>query len=285
MNPRGPAPTSSQAHHPAWQQGDVILAPDGLDFIHWADLAQPITDSSRESAAQDPSGIEVIVTEGLEGFAIVTQTCDLVRDQTTRPYVELAPLVHVADPGTYKHIKKLTQPRYAVIPALEDKRLVADLDRCMTIEKPVLSHLTPVRGMRTEDEGRQFARALARKRARPALPNDFVAAFAPVRDHLIKTFKKTNSEAEHLDAIHEFRVHPEPSWDAPSITLTVYLFKQEQPGVTYDWPTVVAAWQAMFKPSGRYKNLFMQVVKYEQVDSLTYLTSDEIDLDNLSPPG
>lgn len=266
-----------------WQQGDVILAPEALSFVHWADLGNPLSDTAKAVAADENSGLDVVVSE-VSGFVIVTQTCDLVREATKRPYVELAPIVEAANEADYKQICKLAQPRYVAIPALAEKRLVADLDRVMTVERPVLAGLSRVEGLRNDAERRQFARALARKRARAALPDAFVESFRPVADHLKAVLKKKDAEANHLDAIKEIRVKPEPAWDSEKVLITVYLFKVEAEGITYDWAKTAKAWEAMFKPNEQYAELFMQVVRYDQIDALTYLSSDEIDFDNLSPP-
>lgn len=265
-----------------WQQGDVILAPEALSFVHWAELGNPLSETAKEVAGDETSGLDVVVSD-VSGFVIVTQTCDLVRDAAKRPYVELAPIIEAANEADYKQICKLAQPRYVAIPALAEKRIVADLDRVMTIEKPVLAGFKRVQGLRNDAERRQFARALARKLARAALLDAFVECFRPVADHLKAVFKKTDAEAKHLDAIKEIRAKPEPAWDSAKVSITIYLFKAEEEGTAYDWAKTAKEWEARFKPDAQYTELFVQVVRYDQVDALTYLGSDEIDFDNLSP--
>lgn len=278
-------PSAEQTKLPPdqWCQGDVILVPDGLTFVCWADLSNPLTPAAKEAAGKDGAGLDVI-SDVVEGFVVVTQTCDMVRDPSKRPFVELAKLVK-AEEGNYKQIAKLAQPRYAVISAVADQRLVADLDCVMTVEKSVLANFNPLQGLKTETEQRQFARALARKRARAALPDGFNIGFEPVAKHLKAALKQKDAEALHLDALVEFRVKPEPSWQAEKVTATVYLFKgSEDPSYSYDWAKHTEVWEKLFKPDEQFIALHLQVVRYDQVDALTYLTSDELDFDNLSPP-
>jgi hypothetical protein len=58
---------------------------------------------------------------------------------------------------------------------LADQNLAADLDRTMTVEKAVVAGWQRVQGCHSDDEARVFAQALARKRVRVALPDDFTA--------------------------------------------------------------------------------------------------------------
>ncbi len=70
-----------------WRQGDCVLGEHW--FLHRADPQRPLTPQSKEGC--DP---ETGNTEGeVPGFAVLTQTCDLVRRCAERPYVEIAPLV------------------------------------------------------------------------------------------------------------------------------------------------------------------------------------------------
>lgn len=277
-------PAEPKKHPPdQWCQGDVILAPDGLSFVCWADLSKPLSPAAKEAAKKDGSGLDVI-SDAAEGFVLVTQTCDMVREPSKRSFVELALLV-VSDQGNYKQIAKLAQPRYAVVAAVADKRLVADLDCIMTVEKSVLANFNRLQGLTTDDEQRQFARALARKRARAALPDKFVGCFRPIVERLKKALKKSDTESRHLDALTEFRVKPEPSWQADKVITTVYLFKgSDDASYSYEWAKHTEVWEKLFKPDDQFIALHLQVVRYDQIDALTYLTSDEIDFDNLSPP-
>jgi hypothetical protein len=72
-----------------WRQGDWAL--DEAWFVHVGDASTPLS----ESAAQAEEGGVQVFTSEVAGLVIVTQTCDIVRSCTTRPYVEVAPLMQV----------------------------------------------------------------------------------------------------------------------------------------------------------------------------------------------
>ena len=77
-----------------------------------------------------------------------------------------------------EEIRRLKRPAFAYVPITAGDHLVADLDRTMTIEKALVAGWARTPGWETDDELRDFASALARKRSRFAFPDDFVAAAA-----------------------------------------------------------------------------------------------------------
>lgn len=72
-----------------WYQGDCVLGEHW--FVHRFNPQYPLTDASSDipSDEGDLSESEVV------GFAVVTQTCDIVRSCLSRPFVEVVPLVEV----------------------------------------------------------------------------------------------------------------------------------------------------------------------------------------------
>ena len=161
----------------AWRQGDVSLDV-GLEFLHFADLSRPHSPASAQVAeelAHDREAIEAgptPVLDAVRGVVMLSQTCDVVRGCRNRPFVEVAPLIEV--PGRWvEEIRRLKRPAFAYVPATVGECLVADLDRTMTVEKAIVAGWTRISGWETDDDLRDFARALARKRSRFAFPDDF----------------------------------------------------------------------------------------------------------------
>lgn len=266
-----------------WQQGDVLLDVKDLRFLYWADLSNPITPAAVQAQEGSEGGLDGIA-EDVAGFVVVSQTCDLQRDVAKRPYVELAVLVAV-DAIQHKEIEKLQQPRYVAIPGVSDARLVADLDRIMTVEWSALKNLRVKSGFSDNRERRIFARALARKRGRAALPNDFVAGFSPVAKHLTKVAKKPGVETTHIDAVTELRVRAEPDWTAEKPNVTVYVIKErEKTGVNYDWPTTLEKWEKLFNNTGAFGDVSFMGVYLNQLTAAEYVDSEVIDTDAMSAP-
>lgn len=114
-----------------WQQGDVIIE-GAPTFVHLADLARPLTKAAREWAETDPNDegddtSAVIETQPL-GIVVVTQTCDIVRSWSDRPYVEVSPLVLPREAAVLEEVRRKERPQYAYLPGIAHLGLIADLD-------------------------------------------------------------------------------------------------------------------------------------------------------------
>lgn len=223
MNQKLPAKTAKNSNHADWQQGDYVLG--AQEFIYKYDTETPATvvsNAQEEERRREEEDGEPLVIEEVKGLVVVSQTCDVVREIKTRPFVEVSPLVEVK-PDQYGNIKSGRSPRFAVIETLEAKNLVLDLDRTMTVEKPVLESWKKSDGFASHESRRKFSEALARKRARPAFPNDFVSFIEPLREIVVKKHGKNTDEGKALVLIDEIRVVPEPDWSAEKIKIN-FLF-------------------------------------------------------------
>jgi hypothetical protein len=271
----------------AWRQGDVALDAGPL-FIHLADLARPITEESRQTAAAqrdatDQLGPAAVFSEP-PGLVMLTQTCDIVRPSWVRPYVELAPLVSV-EPAILHEVERLKRPRFAYVPATAGQCLVADLERAMTVEKSLVAQWPRVRGCTSDDETRAFAKALAHKRARFAFPDDFVAAARRFQDRLIRRHDKNHAEGAHLRALSEIRVRADPAWDARPVRLTLWFIKDRDPlGIAPAWADLVEEWSRLLDQTGRYRVAAALAVRLDDMTARDYVESDRVDLDQLSAP-
>ena len=158
-----------------WRQGDVVLQEEG--FVHLADLACPLTEEAEAAQAAVASGTDEPQIAGIytavPGVVVLTQTCDIVRSCRERPFVEVAALMEVEE-ARLRETRKALLVNRVYVPGIADRRLVADLDRVMTVEKAVLVRWPRTPGYSTEAEARAFGEALGRKRTRPAFPDDFV---------------------------------------------------------------------------------------------------------------
>ena len=271
----------------AWRQGDLSLDA-GLEFVHLADLRRPHSPASvqvAESVADDGEDIEAratAVADKVPGLVMLTQTCDVLRGCRTRPFVEVAPLIEVPELWV-KEIRRLKRPAFAYVSTTASKRLVADLDRTMTVEKAVVAGWARTPGWRSDEELRNFALALARKRSRFAFPDDFVAAAGNLQSHLAGRHNRQNEEGAHLRALREIRVRAAPSWEDRAVQLTWWFIKDADPlGVQADWSTFVNNWLARFDRTGRFRTEPPIACRLEDMTARDYLESDHLDLDRLS---
>ena len=166
----------------SWRQGDCVLGDQA--FLFRLNPAAPISEAAAIAAADGADAAETQV----HGFAIVTQTCDIVRDCGSRPFVQVCPLVEVDDADRLAEIRRGRRPNYAFLPGVAPHGLVADLDRVMTVEKAVVADWDRVVGALRDDDARRFRLALMRNRGRVAFPDDFVQMVSEL------TSEKTSSQ-------------------------------------------------------------------------------------------
>ncbi len=183
----------------------------------------------------------------VRGVVMLSQSCDIVRTCRDRPFVEFAPLVERTKP-VVEEIRRLKRPGFAYVPGTADQFLVADLDRTMTVEKALVSCWARTPGWETDEQFRNFTKALAHKRSRFAFPDDFVAAARKLEARLVSMHNKHTVEGAHLRALREIRVRAAPSWGADQIQLTWWFIKDgDPPDVPSHWPALLDQWLALFE--------------------------------------
>ncbi len=252
----------------AWRQGDCVLGDHW--FVH--------------RTVADDSGIDLRETP-VPGFALLSQTCDVVRAWTDRPDVEVSPLVAVSAMHLHE-IEKGYRPRYGYVPAVANRELVADLDRVMTIDKRVVATWSRIPGHTSDTEARLFAMAIGRKRTRFAFPDDFVVHARKLQERITSKHGRTSPEGRALRALREIRVLATPSWTDASVSL-MYWFIREEIDETFeggDWATLLAKWLALAPVSGRYTRVEGQVTLLSRLTAEEYVHSEPLDLDHLSGP-
>ena len=272
-----------------WRQGDVSLDVD-LEFVHLADLSRPHSPASVQVARAAVEAEEAVTTaptpvlDQVRGMVMLSQTCDVIRNCRTRPFVEVAPLVEVPEPWM-EEIRRLKRPAFAFVPATAGARLVADLDRCMTVEKALVAGWTCIHGWGSDEELRAFAQSLARKRSRFAFPDDFVAAANRLQAHMVARHNRQTDEGAHLRALREIRVRAAPSWNAGQVRLTWWFVMDNDPhDVPADWAALLDRWLSLFEHGeGRRFHLDAAIAcRLEDMTARDYVDSDRLDLDRLS---
>lgn len=216
---------------------------------------------------------------------VVTQTCDIVRACGTRPFVEVCPLVEI-ESAPIAEVAKGRRPRYATVDGIVDRKLAADLDRVMTVEKGVIAKWERTPGCRTDEERRSLAQALARKRQRFAFPDDLTLLVEPLRQRLIAKHGKEHEEGAALRALREIRVRAERSWDDSEIDLMfLFIRDSEADGVIgrpTTWDTHLERWLGLAPAGGRFRSIDGMVVTLDDITARDFVESDRLDLEHLS---
>lgn len=259
-----------------WRQGDVSL--DAKWFIHAANPSLPLT---AEAAQAD--GELTAITSDVEGLVVITQTCDIIRTCSQRPFVEVAPLVNISE-TKLREVQRGRRPAYAFIPSLASRQLVADLDRVMTVEKSLVASWTRIPGWATDAEVRELAQALARKRVRFAFPDDFNVFCKKLQARLQEKHDKQSEEGRALRALREIRVRATPSWDANQVAITFWFIRDEDDALSQvrTWDEHLEAWLNLLPASNRFEQVDGVVVRLEDITAKDYLESVSLDLDHLS---
>lgn len=260
-----------------WCQGDCVLGEHW--FIYRFNPQRPLTSDSADVAKEETD----LAESEVKGFAIVTQTCDIVRSCNERPFVEIVPLVEV-DEQQLHDVQRSRRPQYAYIPGVAGLNLVADLDRIMTVEKAIVAEWERKPGCLSDDEIRALGQALTRKRARFAFPDDFTDFARKLQNRLRDKHDKATDEGEALRALREIRVRAEPSWNSSEIRLIFWFIRDDDQnqfkGV--GWDQFLNQWLQLIPESGRYKNVEGSVVALKDMTAKEYVESDPLDLDHLS---
>ncbi len=139
-----------------WRQGDFVLMDCG--FL-----------AAIESNGAE--GVEAGIDKAVNGLAVVSQTCDIVRLQSDRPFVNMCPLVernqHVA-----RDVARGRKPNLFEIEGAPEN-LFADISRMMSIKKEILANWPRRDGFMSDQGRKRFGAALERKFGRFAFPDAF----------------------------------------------------------------------------------------------------------------
>jgi len=260
-----------------WRQGDCVVGP--CWFLYRLDPRCPLRGQSIEDYDPETGNTE----EPARGFSVLTQSCDLARCCEDRSFVEVAPLVELSEQDWHSAARGRL-PRYAVVPGLKDQRLVADLDRVMTMEKAVVARWSRIPGCQSDDERRAFGLALARKRSRTAFPDAFVELIRPLQKRLVEKHDKQTEEGRALRALREIRVRAAPDWDAVPAELT-FFFLRDSEVVDFEgtsWDTYLERWLDLVPVTERFTSPDGLVVTLDDLTARDYVESDLLDLGYLS---
>lgn len=260
-----------------WKQGDCAIGEH--IFVHQFNPRQPLITTETYTVIDEENLVKSVV----RGFVVLTQTCDLVRDCQDRPYLEISPLVEI-ETDFLEEVIKMKRPQYAYIPGVADKKLVADLDRVMTVEKSIVAAWERISGCHNDQDSTFFGQALSRKRSRFAFPNDFNQLTQELQKRMINKHGKNTPEGSALRQLSEIRVEATPSWNTENVNL-IFWFIRPQDNDPFDdekWSEFLVEWLKLTPSSGRYQSVSGAVKSLEDLTAKEYVESKRLDLDRLS---
>lgn len=264
-----------------WRQGDV----GSLRVVNWiAAPSDPITDASA-AAARDVDAATAVVHVEVEGVVLITQTCDIVRDCRTRPFVIVAPLVTLKNPAASEALRGM-RPRFVNVPAL-GPFVFADLDHLVTVEKSVLARLPRTPGTTSDEEIRRFGLQVGRKMSRFAFPDDLAVALRGLVARIRNKHAKDSAEGRALAALEEIRITATPDWSGDRVGCFLIFAPptRDEADETMDaaaWERLITGWIAKTEPFGIIDVIEGAMIPLDELTAREYLDSDPLDLDYLS---
>lgn len=271
-----------------WRQGDATLDA-GTFLVHLADKRTPLTEVARDAVQKGlvPGNEDVFeVLSPVKGLVVVSQSCDIVRQCSRSECVEVSPLIFVEDDRTFEDIGKRRRTRYGYLPGLADRKLVADLERTMTVEKAVVASWSRIAGCTTDRERATFAEALARKRRRFAFPDEFNAGLKRFRDRIKRAEGKATSEGRVVDALEEIRVQGNPDWDAARVTVFFWFLAEREKIADFNAARgIIQNWMITINWSGGFTlaDPAFAVLEPRDMTVEQYQASHALDYDDISP--
>jgi hypothetical protein len=257
-----------------------------MPFFSWD---RPVESESRPiSGDVDDSGD--VAEERCLGLAVLSQSCDVVRDASQTPYIEVAPLVEVEE-QTLEEVRKGRRPRYAYVEGVADKRLVVDMSRVMTVAKSVARSWARTPGCSRDEERLRFSESVSRKYARFAFPDAFVDVIEPLRKRMQRRSGKDSPEGRAVDGLFEIRARASGQWSSRPLDVHLFFIRRDSvPGVEEeDWGRLSAEWLGLILASDAYKEgsyrVGGHVTELGDMTAEEYVTSRPLDLDHLSEPG
>jgi hypothetical protein len=260
-----------------WQQGDFSL---GCGNFLFRDVSELTDDGEDDGGA--------VFDSEIVGFAVISQTCDVVREPERIPYVSVCPMV-VVDAKRMGEIERGQAPRFGLLSATPDE-VVVDFSRTMSVTKNLLVSWGRQRGCGDESQQLEFARALESFFGRFAFPDAFVASVASLRKAILSKYPKGESDlGKAVRSIREIRAYPHASWsDMAAVPITfIAILEDEGRRELADreeirkqiWPKISAIdWQG---PFSLHKD-GLDLATLGDLTAADYLNSYPLDVNSLS---
>lgn len=171
----------------SWKQGDFCIDVKAVPFL---------------------LNLEQFQDFDVEAIVAVSNTCDIIRDYDSRPFIQFAAGL-IATPDEIAQIKKHKRPRYAYAPGLAQHGLVVDLDVVITVDKKMVLNLARLEGCPNAKAEYQFSFAVARHRGRFAFPNSVSEGLEKLRSWVDKKSGKNGDDGQFLKFVEQFRLSVE----------------------------------------------------------------------------
>jgi hypothetical protein len=284
-----------QLYDAGWDQGVLLPAlPWGINF-HLDDPLTPIARAAQKEAelayqeAVQRSSTPLLrrgfargINREKERLVVASQACDLVKKPGVEPTI-LALRAFTTDKSKILQSAATNSAYYFLLDP--QRGLIADATTTALIEKPLLSLYTPEPGISDAATQARFARWLARRFNRPAIPEGVVGAIVkPILENLRQMQEASDPALEALDAVQEVRM-ARPTGEPPyNIYLVFIISGTELPDQGMALAHLVRRMRSWFDP-GKARLVAWGARNLYQISAGDYLDTDQIYLDHYTYQG
>lgn len=213
---------------------------------------------------------------------ITTQTCDIVDHAQKRPWIQVCPVFRLENPEV-KTIERGWHKSFWHVPGVPDEGYwVADLRVEIPVEKNWIAARAAdlVDGFPDHESRRNFANALARKVARPAIPDDVIDRLAKPLVEAIRALKKSDKQLydEIQRYVDHFCLYLEPNDISPSKVTLVAITEEPEEGEGTRPTERAARWLIKFTSDLCDTELPFEFpgIDFERRDQITYADHAEM---------
>lgn len=246
-----------------WRQGSVLEAP-GLVFPYLI------------RGESDVWGLQQTKLQAGDLLIVVTQSCDIERDDEVEPYVELMRAFWTRDPELL-HMARRNSIRHLLVKEGDAGGLILDATKRVFVAKEALLSLTPQMTI-SDQSGSRMRAWFAARYARPALEDHVITT---IQKPIVRQIQKLGKRARvTLDHIEEIRFHLD---EGQRLTL-LFLRENEVDDVTQRAVESLAGSlvEAIHKAGGP-TDIEWDFVSYDNIAASDLRRSVHLPLDHMSP--
>lgn len=249
-----------------WDQGALVALPGGL--VH--------------ELSWDGSGWVARADElsSTEGFAVVSQLCDIAAGESVEPCVEVMRCFWTEDAALLKIATKRNSFRRFLLETDGKRGLIVDATSRTRIAKSSLANQKPRGGLADARTRAQFGAWLARRFDRPAIADSVVAAVQRPIVRALEKLKSTDAKWRALDAVEEIRF----ATLSGSPTPVALLMMREEGALSVEEEATLHGWLDRVLSEGGGVQLTEVVFRDDRTVSLRdYLATTLLPLDHMTP--
>ncbi|MDO1585641.1 hypothetical protein [Rhizobium oryzicola] len=258
-----------------WRQGDYTL-----DVVTFPVLVM------------DEDGDLIAELDKVAGWIVVSQTCDIVNFVEGRDNIVVAPIVFIDNPRFLEAVEKGTTPAATVIELPAQENHVADLTRLTTVQKKAFVRYERREGFASEESRGRFAQAVERRYGRFAFPDALSdGPILAIRNQAKEKHSKDSVPGRVYRSLRCIRILAKPDFETAGATIQLLAVLDEEAKleatveeIREELKKLATAPKFNWPSSFEKDTPFVRVVMPDSLSAREWFSSQQVDLDFISPP-